>query len=255
MTAVRHGRTEGARDGGRTRRIWTATATAAWLLVTIAGIGGIIGWPLAEPAFAQSLAQSPTPSPAPSLGVSPPAAGVATPAPSGQAVCIQCSGPDASYACRVTDTSASAGDAGIRLYCITEIARTRHHESCAAARATTTPCAGEVVVLAAGGASAVTPQAATEGSVADGHHGAPDGEPVAPPPGTMVSDDPQLGPPPNDSAEAANDAKPAETSGEAPSGVEKAVDSAGKALNSAGQAVSNTAKKGWSCLSSFFSDC
>lgn len=228
MTAAGRGRSHG----------WTLPAMA-WLFAAIAASVCHD----ARPARAQAVAPSTT----------------AAPARSGQTVCIQCNGPDASYACHVTDTSAGAGDAGIRLYCITEIARTRHHASCAAARVTTTPCAGEQVVLAAGGGASAVPRPATDGSAAEGNPSSADGGTVAPPPGTMVSDDPQLGPPPTDAAEAPRETPDNsgtdDTAETAPSGVEKAVSSAGKALNSAGQAVSNTAKKSWSCVTSFFSDC
>lgn len=175
--------------------------------------------------------------------------------------CVSCAGPDAHYACTFDGAAADPGDAGLKLYCITELAKSGKHASCSVDRTQPKPCLGEVKRLAMpdGYQPAPAPVAApaTEPSKPAAH------PPAAPAPGKSAADNPapQTDAPPKTVKEmvekGTTDAgktleKGLETSGET------AVDAAkttGSAMQKAGKAVGDAAKKTWTCLSSLFGNC
>jgi hypothetical protein len=170
-----------------------------------------------------------------------------------QPLCIRCTGPDATYVCRVENWQAPAADPRLRLYCITEIARAAGHQSCAAVRTETGPCEGQELVLA--GPGGVEPAAAEVPRL-----DAPDQQSTEP----LAADDiPPVASPAPPGETAAAPAAPADGPGSADdtinggpsSAIGNAAKSAGEALSSAGKAAGEAAKKSWDCLTSLFSDC
>ncbi len=183
--------------------------------------------------------------------------------------CVTCSNPNASYACTVDNQIGAAGDAALKLFCITEIAKAGGHSSCAVDKAKVAPCEGQKHALkvpggfdelipGAGSApvtgaappasgtsppAAASPAAGTAPGGADTAHGATTTIPKTSPPATVEQAV-------KDSAQATEEGL--EQSGQA---VSDAAKSAGNAIEKAGSAVGDAAKKSWNCLKSLFSEC
>jgi len=160
---------------------------------------------------------------------------------SAQEYCVACTGPDALYRCIIGgDVTPAARSARGQFLCIKELAKSGPHASCRVDRSSTGPCAG-------------VPRTVMFPDDPD----IPD-EAFVPPPETTETpfgaeaEAPSPGeePPPGNGIE---NAEPA------PEGPPKTVvdmaKGTGKNLKKAGDAVGNAAKKTWTCLSSFFSDC
>jgi hypothetical protein len=187
-------------------------------------------------------------------------------------LCVKCTGPDASYACVVGNTSNATLDTVSKFYCITSLAKTGSHASCAIDRNLNPPCPGERRVLPVpafldnngddtqqhdttsvglhrkdqqdqGAAISSLPPSSAENAGAPALHPAQNSEPGEAPPKTveeMMS-------------------KSAKSAGDGLSQTQKSAGNAAKsastALEKAGSAVGGAAKSSWKCLSSFFSNC
>lgn len=164
---------------------------------------------------------------------------VFAPSASAQEYCVACSGPDALYRCIIGgDATAAARGARGQFLCIKELAKSGQHASCRVDRSSRGPCDG-------------MPRTVMFPDVAN----IPD-EAFVPPPdqvplGEEAQDRPSDQEPLPDNA--LENAEPA------PEGPPKTVvdmaKGTGKNLKKVGDAVGNAAKKTWTCLSSFFSDC
>lgn len=193
--------------------------------------------------------------------------------------CVTCEGPEAHYACTFDGTSAGPGDTGLKLYCITELAKSGKHASCSVDRTAAKPCAGDVKVLAMPDGLAPPPQTAnspgSKAPVAD------TAAPLPPPAAKAGTEAAKALPetPPKTVQEmvekgTAGASKTLEKGGDTVVETAKstggAIDKAGKAvgetvvetakstggvLDKAGKAVSDGAKKTWTCITSFFGDC
>jgi hypothetical protein len=166
--------------------------------------------------------------------------------------CVTCAGPEAHYACSFEGASAGPGDTGLKLYCITELAKSGKHQSCSVDRTEAKPCAGEVKLLAMPDGMLPPPaQAATKSDVPKP---APDAAAQVP---AESAAKPQPDAPPKTVQEmvekGTGDAgKTLQKSGDA---VVETAKSTGGVLDKAGKAVGDTAKKTWTCITSFFGDC
>jgi hypothetical protein len=166
---------------------------------------------------------------------------VLAPNASAQEYCVACTGPEALYRCMIGG-EATPGERSARgqILCIKELAKSGSHESCRVDRTSSGPCDG-------------VPRTVIFPDVP----GVPD-EAFVPPPGTSEA---PLGEealtPPSDQEplpeNAIDNADPAQEG--APKTVVDMAKGTGKNLEKAGDAVGNAAKKTWTCLSSFFSDC
>jgi hypothetical protein len=190
-------------------------------------------------------------------------AGFALLAPAGQAMsaefCVSCTGPEATYNCVADDIPAGGTDAGIKLSCISELAKAGHHASCAIARTAVAPCNGERKVLSGIGGLDGFPSAHEPASgLPPASVATTPSEPPAPDPAETTiakSKEPAAAHDRHEegSQSAAGSFKKA---GEkASDAAEKAAQSAAGALQQAGTAISSAAKKSWRCLSSMFDDC
>ena len=160
-----------------------------------------------------------------------------------QEVCVECSGPGASYKCSVKDGErlgqSRNGGRALEYVCITELAKAGGHESCRASRDFAGPCIGRERVLdlaRPAGQSAVVVEP-----------GAEVGEPAVAAPK----------PPPNTLEELARDtvAKSKEQLGEADQKMKDAAKNAGVHIEKAGSAVGDVVKKSVGCLVSLFTKC
>lgn len=179
-------------------------------------------------------------------------------------ICVSCTGPEASYACAIEGTNIRSDDAGMRVYCLQSIAKSRGHASCTVSRSAQPPCAGQREVIASPSDTAPnTAPAARAEPIAQ-----PAGQPNAnlSPPNTPAepSDDipnglaakPSLGQPKTVSDMIkSQDAtpKPAPDPRQAEAG--DAENTNGTMLDGAGRAVTDAAKKTWTCVTSLFGDC
>lgn len=176
-------------------------------------------------------------------------------------ICVACTGPDASYACKVDTAAMPSDDPRLKLLCITELAKAGGHQSCTVSRAVTAPCPGEVKPLAAPGLDAPPPAAPAASTPAPANAG----NVPAPPPAAAApveSEDsvttvPKSTPPPKTVQEAVENG--ASGTGDAlkktGEGAANVAEQAGGAMQKAGKAVGDAAKSTWKCLSTLFSDC
>jgi len=182
-------------------------------------------------------------------------------------ICVKCTGPDASYACIVGNTSNPTLDAVSKFYCITSLAKAGPHSSCAIDRNLNPPCPGErrefpIPAFLNGSDSDAHPQEATS---PEQSHKDPQvqGAVAAPPPtSTQNANAPVANPPPQEAPPKTVEEmvqKSAKSAGEGFNQTQKtagdAAKSASTALEKAGSAVGGAAKSSWKCLSSFFSNC
>jgi hypothetical protein len=160
------------------------------------------------------------------------------------AVCVQCSGPEATYRCAVKDSQhvnrIRGSSRALEFVCITELAKAGGHQSCRAGNSFAGPCIGEerLIDLAASG----------DGAVAGG--GRAGGAPA------------ETGAPPQNSPRATggkSDHKPPQTLEELAritvSKSKKQIAEADEKVQEAGSAVGKALKKSWACLSSLFTEC
>lgn len=192
--------------------------------------------------------------------------------------CVTCEGPEAHYACTFDGTSAGPGDAGLKLYCITELAKSGKHASCSVDRTEATPCAGDVKVLAMPEGLSPPPQTANS---PESNTPAADTATSSPPSAKTGPENANALPeaPPKTVQEmvekgTASAGKTLEKGGdtivETAKSTGGAIDKAGKTvgetvvetakstggvIDKAGKAVSDGAKKTWTCITSFFGDC
>lgn len=179
--------------------------------------------------------------------------------------CVVCEGPSARYACTFNDPAAHAGDARLKLLCITELAKAGPHASCAVDRTQAAHCEGGAVKalavpdgmqLSEPPAAAAAPPSAPSGTAAHPQPVTP-AAPVAPAQAQRPADPPKPDGPPKTVQEMvekgnASTSKALTKTGE--SAVE-AAKSTGSAIENAGKAVGNAAKKTWNCITSLFGDC
>jgi hypothetical protein len=158
-----------------------------------------------------------------------------------QEYCVTCTGPEAIYRCIVGgEATVEARSARGQFLCIKELAKSGRHASCRVDRSSSGPCDGEPRTVM----FPEFPDVPSEDFVppAQELESPFDGETEAQPPYQETS--PVN---PNENAEPAPEA--------APKTVMEMAKGTGKNLKKAGDAVGNAAKKTWTCLSSFFSDC
>ncbi len=186
--------------------------------------------------------------------------------------CVSCDGPAAQYACSIDGAAALSGDPRLKLYCMTELAKSGGHASCSIDRAQPKPCGGIAKVLGAPeGLELAKPQAPAPAGIAppEAEAAPPDDataakpNPAAPAPAQAPQPDAQettvakTPVPPKTVKEMVDKsseqtAESLEKTGEAASSAAK---SAGTALEKAGQAIGDAAKKTWTCVTSLFGDC
>lgn len=179
--------------------------------------------------------------------------------------CVSCDGPAAQYACSIDGAAAESGDPRLKLYCMTELAKSGGHARCSIDRAQPKPCGGIAKVLGAPeGLELAKPQAPAPADVVP-----PESETAAKPSPATPAPAPTAQTGVQETTVAKTPAPPKtvkemlEKSSEPAAGnMEKsgdtassAVKSAGSALEKAGQAVGAAAKKTWTCVTSLFGDC
>lgn len=192
--------------------------------------------------------------------------------------CVTCEGPAAQYSCQFDDASATLNDSRLKLFCITELAKSGPHASCSVDRSRAAPCAGEARHLALPDGiepSLPLPETQTAAPPPDAAPAAaPEDAPAATAPGAdgvNQTDVPKTVPGDDASgqADAKEEAPPktvqemveksAESTGEAlektGEAAKDAAKSTGSAIEKAGSAVGKAAKKTWNCITSFFGDC
>jgi len=158
-----------------------------------------------------------------------------------QEYCVACTGPEALYRCIVGgEATAAARSARGQFLCIKELAKSGPHASCRVDRSSSGPCDG-------------MPRTVMFSEVPDIPN-----EAFVPPPQKIeapVGDETETQPSYQETpaGNAMEDAEPAPKA--APKTVMEMAKGTGKNLKKAGDAVGNAAKKTWTCLSSFFSDC
>jgi hypothetical protein len=167
--------------------------------------------------------------------------------------CVTCAGPEAHYACTFEGASAGPGDTGLKLYCITELAKSGKHQSCSVDRNEAKPCTGDVKVLAMPDGMAITPPAAATATDVPKSAAAPTG--TVPAAENAAKAQPET--PPKTVQEmvekGTGDAgKTLQKGGDA---VVETAKTTGGVIDKAGKAVGDTAKKTWTCITSFFGDC
>jgi hypothetical protein len=187
-----------------------------------------VGAMLASEAMAQAPADG-----AASTGAPPPLA----------AVCVQCSGPEATYRCAVKDSEQvnriRGSSRAIEFVCITELAKAGGHQSCRAGNNFSGPCIGEqrLIDLAASG----------DGVVVGGTRaGGPAAGSVTQPGDIPKAAGPKSVGPPQTLEELARITV---------SKSKKQIAEADEKVQEAGSAVGKALKKSWACLSSLFTDC
>jgi hypothetical protein len=177
--------------------------------------------------------------------------------------CVTCTGPDASYACSIDTGTAAGDDAALKLYCITELAKSGPHASCAVDRAKSAPCDGATRTLAApaglelhtGPTESAAPAGNETPQEATSEGAPPSGQ--SPPPAAANETSVSKPAAPDTVEDLVKDGTEStkeglKATGEAASDAAK---SAGGALEKAGSAIGDAAKKSWNCLTSFFGDC
>jgi len=171
--------------------------------------------------------------------------------------CVTCDTPAAHYKCVLPGPAGNPGDARLKIWCMTELAKAGNHASCTVDRQAQSGCDGEVKQLALPGGYEVdlAPPAAAEHIPAEQQPppAAAAGQPVPP----AQTDVPKTQNPPATVKEAVE--KGVESTEKAIGDTEHAAAEAAKATGStvekAGQAVGNAAKKTWKCITSLFGDC
>lgn len=175
--------------------------------------------------------------------------------------CVTCAGPDAHYACTFNGTSEGPGDAGLKLYCITELAKSGKHASCSVDRTAAKPCAGDVKVLAMpdGLDTSPVPASKPEAPKSAASDATAPGSPKATEPAKAAAapEAPANAAPPKTVQEmvekgTSDASKSLEKGGNA---VVETAKSTGGVIDKATSAVGDAAKKTWTCITSFFGDC
>jgi hypothetical protein len=175
--------------------------------------------------------------------------------------CVSCAGPDAHYACTFNGASEGPGDAGLKLYCITELAKSGKHASCSVDRTAAKPCAGDVKVLAMpdGLDTPPVPVSKPEATKSAASDATATGAPKAAEPtkAAAAPEVPANAAPPKTVQEmvekgTSDASKSLEKGGNA---VVETAKSTGGVIDKASKAVGDTAKKTWTCITSFFGDC
>lgn len=146
-------------------------------------------------------------------------------------VCVTCSGPPATYRCRVEDSSQLEGrrlaKRALQLLCITELARQEGHEKCRVQRTSgDEPCFGFLRSVSI----ANSVDALTAGTQAEAEESAAEPPPV----------------------KQAEDKGPPKTVEEL---ARRTASGSKQQLDKTGDKVGNAVKKSWHCLTSLFKDC
>jgi hypothetical protein len=168
--------------------------------------------------------------------------------------CVTCAGPESHYACSFEGASAGPGDTGLKLYCITELAKSGKHQSCSVDRTEAKPCSGEVKVLAMPDGM-TSPQAATSEMPKT-----PASLPAAVPLAAKTSEataktDPDAPPKTVQEMVEKGSGDAGQTLQKGGDAVVETAKSTGGIIDKAGKAVGDTAKKTWTCITSFFGNC
>jgi hypothetical protein len=175
--------------------------------------------------------------------------------------CVTCAGPDAHYTCTFNGVSEGPGDSGLKLYCITELAKSGKHASCSVDRTAAKPCAGDVKVLAMpdgietlpvpASKPGATKSAASDAAIPEAPSAIETGKAAAAP------EAPAGAAPPKTVQEmvekGTSDASKSLEKGS--NAVVETAKSTGGVIGKATKAVGDTAKKTWTCITSFFGDC
>lgn len=161
-----------------------------------------------------------------------------------ESYCVACFGPDAVYRCVIADApSGAAPDPRNQVQCIKQIATSGGHSRCSVERFSTAGCDGpERVISREGATGPLAPDVASQPPAT----AAPASEPPA------VSAEP-----PKTVEELAKSTVQATKDGldNVTGSVKNSTDKAGENLQGIGQSIGSTAKKTWTCISSFFNDC
>ncbi len=162
--------------------------------------------------------------------------------------CVTCTGPEANYVCSL---DGQATNSGLKLYCMSELAKAGGHASCSVARTQKTRCEGETKRLPMPAGYEIGPettpadaQSGAETAVAPSSPATPaGGETTLPKSSHSDADAPQRQSSPGVGSE---------DNGVA-SGAEGTTDQS--AVQKAGKAIGKAAQKTWTCLTSLFGDC
>lgn len=164
--------------------------------------------------------------------------------------CVTCDEPQARYACSVD----APPNAGLQLYCMSELAKAGHHARCTISRGEQSTCGGDVRTLAA--PQGLLGQPALSAAPKDAAAG---GTPEQPP--TQPEQDAdalkQKNQQPKTVQEIIEKSGGAAVDGLSKTG-EAAVDvteQTGGVLQNAGNSIAGAAKKTWTCVVSLFGDC
>jgi hypothetical protein len=173
--------------------------------------------------------------------------------------CVTCADPEAQYACTFDGASQGPGDAGLKLYCITELAKSGQHGSCSVDRAQSKPCAGKIVQLA--GPDATQPLPSPPANATAGT-GTPTGTPATPPAKDPSKASGTTTLPKSDAPPKTVEEMVKKGTADASDTLEKSGDTAveaakttGSVLQNAGKSVGDAAKKTWNCITSLFGNC
>jgi hypothetical protein len=165
--------------------------------------------------------------------------------------CVTCSGPDRHYACTYDGAAADPGDARLKLYCITEMAKMGQHATCTVDRQQKSPCPGDLRKLAMPDGYDLSPPAAAPVDAtkpATSNPGAQQGKAAG-----NETEVPKTDAPPKTVQEMVE--KGSASTSKALEPATDAAKSTGSAIGKAGKAVGDAAKKTWTCISSLFGDC
>lgn len=151
------------------------------------------------------------------------------------AICVRCTGPEATYRCSLVD-GPSRATKGAELLCITRLARDGHHDTCAVSRTAVTSCEGEE--------RRISPTAGTD----------PLAAPPSSPPQVATPAEPASPPavPPARAPGQPDDPQPARTVESLAKSVAKG---SGEQISKAGAAIGEAARKSWNCMTSLFKSC
>ena len=194
--------------------------------------------------------------------------GSGTTAQSAEVHCVVCSGPDATYRCRVQTPGLSNRRPALQYFCVSQIAKDKAHASCRVRRATDDACAGEerIYVMQAPPATGTPPAVMVPrrsvGTEPPAKALPPQDQRAKTPPASRPKGEPktvgemakrsgrQIKQAGRDVGRAIN--KSAKTTERA---VRKAAKTVERGAEKAGNAVSSAAKKSWRCVTSLFQNC
>jgi hypothetical protein len=158
-----------------------------------------------------------------------------------QSLCVECRAPDRTYSCSVKDServrNVRGVSKGLEFLCVSEIARSRQHETCRVGTTYAGPCIGEPLEIDVARLGSQLPAvAAPEGAAP------PVGQPA---PGAPLPQPAKSEPPKTLEELARNTVTKSK----------EQLDAADQSVRKAGDAVGGTLKRTWDCMVSLFSRC